>query len=199
MTWGIIALLWPVAVALAYDSDQFHALWERLAAQHPPEKILIGFTAVVLLAIVWTGKRQVDRLHFTLSGREWVTTVLALMTVVGWISLGVIWAWIAKNPRARAVVDAVAPWVLGVVMLCRVLAAAWALREVVCRGFLARRTAALGLVVWLLIAALLMGLLVWSVPAALVPVCYVVFAVLFAMPMVRLISAPLVLDSNRHR
>ena len=67
------------------------------------------------------------------------------------------------------------------------------------RGFVRQRTAALGVAGWLLVAAVLIGVLVWSVPATLVPTRYVVFAVLFAMPMARLPAAPLALDWNRHR
>jgi hypothetical protein len=198
-TWAIFAVLWPIAVGLAYDSAELGDGWRRALAEQGATKIASAFLAILTLAIVWTWKRQVDRLHFALTGREWVTTAIALTSIAVWVFVGVTAVLAIKNPSARVLIDATAPWFLGLVMMCRLLAAGWALRRVLRRGFVTWRTAACWLAVWLLVASLLIGVLVWSVPPVLVPVRYVVFAVLFAMPMARLVAAPLALDWNRHR
>jgi hypothetical protein len=198
-TWAIIAILLPLGVLLTGIWSEVEGWWRLGLDEHHPAKLVSGLMAFVALLGVWTWKRQVDRLYFSITGREWITASAALLAVAAWLALGVIAARAALNPRALVIVDAVAPWLLGPAVLCRLLAAGWALREVLRRGFVSQRMAALWLAGWLLFASLLLVTLLCTVPSALVPTHYVVFAVLFALPMARLTATPLALDWNRHR
>ena len=201
--WVFLTLAWVAPLVLARGQSELPGLWRSVLARVPPEKIALGLAAaaiLVILAIVWTWKRQIDRLYFTLSGRVWVGTVSALSAVAMWVFLGAALAILASFHRpSREWLYAGVPWVLGVVMIPRVILAVWAIREVVRRGFVKRRTAALAVAGWLVVAGVSIGVLVFAIPPELVWTPYVVFAVLFALPMVRLPAAYLVLDWNRHR
>ena len=99
---------------------------------------------------------------------------------------------------ARAVADDPS-WLLGLLVACRMLMAAWLLRQMLRRGLSNAATLWRWLASWLLIAAVLFGLLAFAVPADLVPVHYLLLGVLIALPMVRLAATPLALAWNRHR
>ena len=119
--------------------------------------------------------------------------------IAGFIALWVFGARIYKNLETRETFLAVLPWLLGLLVVARLLAAGWALRRVLQQGLLEPRTALRWLTVWLLLAAALIGLLVWILPTDVVPWYYSAFAVLFVLPMARLAASPLVLAWNRHR
>jgi hypothetical protein len=120
----------------------------------------------------------------------WLPGSLGLFFVAGWI---------AFRPATHETALAVLPWVLGSVLICRLLAAAWALRLVLQRGLLAPRTATVWVASWLVLAMALFALLAWGASPERAPVIYLAFVVLFAFPMVRLAAAPLALAWNRHR
>ena len=109
--------------------------WRNALAGMHPARTAIGAAAVVILAIVWTWKRQIDRFHFTLTGRVLVGTVMALSAVAVWFFAALLAVVTLHHPPARVFIDAWAPWVLGVVMVARLIAAGWAIREVVQGGF----------------------------------------------------------------
>jgi hypothetical protein len=135
-----------------------------------------------------------------LSGRPILGAVLYIVSVFGSIGLlAVVWWLIYAHPETHALALAVLPWLLGALMVCRFAATGLALQVVLRRGLLQPATVVRWAAAWLLLASLLFGVLAWVVPAERVPLHYIAFTVLFAMPMVRLASTPLALAWNRHR
>jgi hypothetical protein len=196
--WVLVLLAVPLGVALTRNLEEV-AKWWRHGLEHDPAKFAAGIVTAVILLVVWTWKRKVDSLYLGLTGRKWIGISLALAFIPGSLALWVIAGWIYKRPEHHETTLAVLPWLLGLLILCRLLAAAWALRQVLRQGLLAPRTVARLLATWLLLGSVLFGVLAWSVAPGLVPVYYLAFAVLFALPMARLAAAPLALAWNRHR
>jgi hypothetical protein len=197
--WAVMAVALPVAVVVTGKIDVVAAWWRQTLGELPLVKISAGIVALAILLFVATWRRQVDRLYFGLTGRTWVATSIAIVFFPASISLCILAGWLYHHPETHETVLALLPWLLGPLVVCRLLVAMWALREVLRRGLLQPRTAALWATAWLLLASMLFVVFVWAVPREHVPVYYLAFGVLFAMPMARLAATPLALAWNRHR
>ena len=138
-------------------------------------------------------------MYFGLTGRRWAANLVGWVCLPGSIFLCGLAGWLYRRPATHITVLAVLPWLLGLLVLCRLLIAAWALRLVLRRRLMQPSTVARWLGCWLLFASLLFAVLAWAIPTELVPKGYIAFGVLFAMPMARLAAAPLALAWNRHR
>jgi hypothetical protein len=158
-----------------------------------------GLLAATLLLVGCTWKRLVDGLFLSLTGREWVTGCVLSLGMVALVGLVLAATWITKHPEIHGPLMALAPWLLGLLLACRLSVAGLALRAGLRRRVLERRTAVRWATAWVCVASALFGLLAYAVPAERVPVYNLAFAVLFAMPMARLTAAPLALAWNRHR
>jgi hypothetical protein len=113
--------------------------------------------------------------------------------------LGILAGWLYRTPESHENVLAVLPWLLGVVVLCRLLAARWVLRRALRQGLVEAATVWRWLTVWALFALTLFGAFAWVIPGELVPGHYLAFIVLLALPMAHLAATPLALAWNRHR
>jgi hypothetical protein len=198
-TWALMAVALPLAVVMTRNFDEVAGWWRQAIERHHPARMGAAIAAVAMLLVVWTWKRQVDKLYFGLTGRPWVATSIALMWFPGAIFLGVTGVWLYRRPDTHETVLAALPRLLGVLLLGRLLVAAWALRRVLRQGLLKPRTVGRWLTGWLVVASLLFLLLAWAIPTEIVPAHYLALGILFAMPMARLAAAPLALAWNRHR
>jgi TRAP-type C4-dicarboxylate transport system permease small subunit len=148
------------------------------------------------------GEQRVDTLGqnlepFASCQRVFQSALVAVMTV--FFILCCVGGWIYKHPETHHQFLALLPWLLSLLIVCRLLVAGVALRQGLRRGLLEPRTALRWLTAWVFLGSALFGLLAYVVPTDLIPVHYLAFAVLFAMPMARLTAAPLALAWNRHR
>jgi hypothetical protein len=198
-TWALVAVVIPLAVVLTGRLAKVTGWWQQASQEYHPATIVAGSMAALSVLMVWTWKRQVDRLYFGLTGQSWVATTVGFVWLVSSALLASLAIWIQTNPQTHETFWLMLPWCLGLWLLGRLLLAGWAFRQVVWQGLVEPRTAARWLAGWLLVASLLIGLLVWLVPPDVMPTHLIVLVVLFAMPMARLAAAPLALAWNRHR
>ncbi len=199
IAWAIMLVMISFVVVVTGHWPKVAGWWRQAIDQYHPAQIVAILGAGGTLLVVWTWKRQVDRLYFGLTGRRWGANTVAMVCVPASGFLCVLAGWILQHPETHDAVLAVLPAILGATIIVRLLIAAWALRQVIRRGLVQPSTAARWLIAWFLLASLLFALLAWSVPTERVPVYYLAFAVVFAMPMARLAASPLVLAWNRHR
>lgn len=197
--WAVVVLIVPLAVMLTGHFDEVEEWRQQLLRARSPAKIAAGIMAITAWLFVWTWKRKVDSLYLGLPGRGWVTGSIAGVCLPGSFGLLFVVGWIYRHPEVHDIVFKVLPTLLGVVVLCRMLLAAWALRQALRQGLLQPQTAARWAAGWLLLASMLFGLLVWAGPPEIVPRYYLAYGVLFALPMARLAAAPVTLAWNRHR
>jgi hypothetical protein len=197
--WMLLLAAASLAVVLTGNVDEVVGWWRSGLREHHALELLAGLLACLILLIVWTWKRMEDNLLVGLTGRAWVIRTCAAATVVGTVALGILGSTILLHPGAHATVRAVLPWLLGGVVLCRLLAAGWAVRVGLHHGLLAWRTVAGWAAGWLLVALALWGVLAWVVPAEVVSRYYLAVGVVWCLPMARLAATPLALAWNRHR
>ncbi len=196
--WLFVFVVVPPALLATGRRAETMELVEQAFAQHDPAKRVVGSLAVMLLLFVATWKRKIDGLFVGLTGRPWIIVVLAVVCLpASFALLGFGW-WLYKHPDTHEITLLVLPWLLGAVVLVRLLLAGGALRESLQQGLLRPATVQRWLAAWLLTAILLFAPLAWAAPAWL-PTIHVAFAVLFALPLARLAASPLALAWNRHR
>jgi hypothetical protein len=197
--WALVVVAVPLAVMLTGNLETAVGWWRLAQQEIPTLKIVAGLLAAATLLVGFTWKRVVDGQFFGLMGRKWIIECALPGGMVAFIGLVLAATWISKHPQYHEQLLALLPWLLGLLLACRLSLAGLALRVGLRRRVLAPRTAVRWVTAWLCIAAALFGLLAYAVPAERVPAYNLAFAVLFAMPMARLTAAPLALAWNRHR
>jgi hypothetical protein len=198
--WALVVVAVPPAMILTGNLETVLGWWRQAQQQEVPAlKIVAGLMAATILLVGCTWKRLVDSLFIGLTGRQWVIAGALLGAMVVYIGLGFVGSWIYHNPETHELLLALVPWLLSLLLACRLSVAGLALRAGLRRRVLAPRTAVRWVTAWVCVAATLFGFLAYAVPAERVPVYNLAFAVLFAMPMARLTAAPLALAWNRHR
>jgi hypothetical protein len=197
--WALVMVAVPLAVILTGNLETAVGWWRQAQQEAPALKIVAGLLAATILLVGCTWKRLVDSLFFGLTGREWVIGCALSASMVMFVVLVLLGTWIYKHPEIHEHLLALLPWLLGLLLACRLGVAGLALREGVRRRVLEPRTAVRWVTAWVCVASTLFGLLVYAVTSERVPVYNLAFAVLFAMPMARLTVAPLALAWNRHR
>jgi hypothetical protein len=197
--WGLLAVTVLLALTLTGNWAEVAGWWEQALENYHPAKVIAGITAATIFLVVWTWKRDVDSLLLGLTGRKWVIQGTLFAGMAGLLALLSVGGWIYKHPETHATVAAAAPWLLGLLVLCRLLAVAWALRRGISMGLFGARVAMRCVAAWLLLASLLIGLLAWTVPREFVPFHYLVLAVVSVFPAAHLACTPLALAWNRHR
>jgi hypothetical protein len=203
--WAIVIVAVPLVVVLSGRLGDVLAFLEKEWQDQRPLDIAVRIVAVAALLLVWTWKRRVYRLCLGLTGRKWLEITLGWGRLPAYVLFFQIPRLIDELHISDQTVLAVLPWVIGLYILCRMAAAAWALRQGVRRGLLEARTAKRWIAGWLLVAAALFAVVVWAAPEHMpmfyrtMPLYYCAAAVLFVMPMARLAATPLALAWNRHR
>jgi hypothetical protein len=197
--WGLVIVAVPLAVLLTGRQEEVVGWWRQALHHLHPFQIAAGIMAAATLLFVGSWKRLVDSLFLGLTGRKWVIVGAIYAGTAGFGILCFVVGWIYKHPELHEPLLALLPWLLGLLIACRLSVAGLALRAGLRRRVLAPGTAVRWVIAWVCIALTLFGLLAYAVPAERVPIYNLAFAVLFAMPMARLTAAPLALAWNRHR
>jgi hypothetical protein len=197
--WALVVVAVPLALILTSNLETAVGWWRQAQQQVSTLAIVAGLLAATILLIGCTWKRLVDSLFLSLTGRRWIIESAwgGLMMVM--VGLGLVGIWIGKHPEIHEHLLALLPWLLGLLLACRLSVAGLALREGLRRRVLEPHTVVRWVTAWVCVALTLFGLLAYAVPTESVPLYNLAFAVLFAMPMARLTAAPLALAWNRHR
>jgi hypothetical protein len=197
--WGIVVVAVPVAVILTGKQEEVGGWWRQAQHQVHPVKIAAGMVAATTLLFACTWKQLVDSLFLGLTGRKWVIQGAIFAGMAGFFILCFVGGWIYKHPETHERFRVLLPWLLGLLILCRLLVAGLALRQGLRQGLFEPRPALRCLTAWVLLGSALFGLLAYVLPADLVPLDYLAYAILLTLPMARLAAAPLALAWNRHR
>jgi hypothetical protein len=197
--WALVAVVVVLAVVLAGRLDEVAEWWQLGLREHHALEIIAALLAGVIILVVWTWKRLVDSLLVGLTGREWVIKGCVIVGIIWTVGLWIIALTILVRPGSHDMVRAMLPWLLAGLVLCRLLAAGWALRLGVRQKLMAWRTVACWGTCWLLLALALFGVLAWVVPVELVSRYYLAVGVVWSLPMAHLAATPLALAWNRHR
>jgi hypothetical protein len=199
VTWAIVIVTTTLAVVVTGNQEEVAGWWQQALNEHHPFRIVAGIAGTLALLMVFTWKRLFDSLFLGLTGRKWVIQVSLIVGAFVFCVLCAVGGWIHNHAETWETFRAMLPWLLALLIACRLLAASWVVRKAIRRRLLDEKTVLCWLVAWLLLAVALFGLLACVVPTEVVPLHYVAFAVVLSLPMTRLAASPLVLAWNRHR
>ena len=198
-TWLLVLVAIPLALALSGTwpavIEQARQLAEAVGTPRAVVVVLLAFW--LLVASTW--KQLAQSLYIGLSGREWLVRAslflgLLLVTVI----VGLV-QWAREESGLRVTLWNAMPWILAVLVLLKMSAAAWIATRLYQSRLLGDRTLVAGAAGWLLAVLALYGLLVWFASTPLIPRYYLLLAAILAIPLARLSAAPLALAWNRHR
>lgn len=210
--WGVVAGFVAVWLCLSGQENWETArrpLWPLLWKLGTPETALTTL-AVLCLLVLWTWRNQVLSLFADLSGRVWIVYGYPLV-VYGSITAAL--SWLAQGGEEhqtdwRPLSIRIFVWT---VLCVKLLWSGWAVTQLVRRRVMTFPTVRRLLALWFLAVGGMFGLLAWLRLEALpyfVPGQdqtdlfsdrnLLIAAVLF-VPLARLLTAPLMLDANRHR
>src|SRR5437764_947781 len=159
-------------------------------------------TVVVLILagfIISTWKQLVQSLHIGLTGREWLIKGSVLLTLTFLILLGPIVEWIIDSPSVQRVLWNALPLILAGLVALKMSAAAWIATRLDRSRLLGDRALFVGAACWCVAVLALYAVLVWFFSTPFVAHYLLALIAILAVPLVRLLAAPLALAWNRHR
>jgi hypothetical protein len=198
-TWLLLAVAIPLGLYASGTAPDVIdvARTVRSALGTPRAVTLVLLLVVALLGATW--KQLVQSLYIGLSGRQWAIKGSAFLALVLLTALTPVALWLSEDIGALVTLLDALPWILAVLVACKLSAAAWVATHLYDGGFLGERTLVVGAVGWLVGVLALHGLLVWLVDTPFVASYVLLLAAILAIPVARVAAAPLALAWNRHR
>lgn len=198
-TWLLVIVAISLALRLSGTSavavDGGHQLIEIVGK---PRAVVMGLLALsALVASTW--KQLVQSLYIGMSGRAWlvkgsVFATLSLLTLIVVLS-----DWVLRHGTLIATLWDAIPWILAVLVCCKISAAAWIAVRLHDSRLLSDRTLVGGALCWDVAVLALYGLFVWLLPTLLFRTYLLALVAILAIPLARVSAAPLALSWNRHR
>jgi hypothetical protein len=146
-----------------------------------------------------TWKLLVQSLYVGLTGRPWIIRSSGLVVLLFFIVIGPVVQWIADDRRVAARLWNALPGILAGLVAVKVVAAAWAAMRLSSRRLISDRALVTGTVCWVVAVLALYGTLAWLFFVPLMPRYLLGLLAILAIPLARLLAAPLALAWNRHR
>lgn len=171
----------------------------RAAHEAGPAKsaIVLISSAVLLVAFTWKG--LVANLWIGLAGRGWLVNGLPVLAgvLLGVATLFGLWVWI--HPEWWPFLRALVPWLVGLLLIAKLLTASWVVTGLLRSGLADPRRAITMVGTWTAVVAVLSVIIVWLVPGKYISLSGALAAIVLGIPFSRLAGAPLALGWNRHR
>jgi hypothetical protein len=211
-TWGLLFAAIPLWLVLLGKLGPVVELVEPFFRQWSTYQVVIlvfvGF--VGLSALTWG--QLVGGLVLSLTGRTWVVNGAVAGYLIVAIALFLLGRGAWANPEDVATFLTVLTWCAAGVAGVKLLGAGWVLRTAQRRGLVEWHNQTIVLGLWVLGLACLVTMSCWLLPSEglplpaeigpgtlHIPVALVALALVLALPLVRLMAAPLALAWNRHR
>jgi len=198
-TWLLVLVVIPLALRLSGTTSVVVDLAGQVVeAVGTPRAVGIGLLGLAaLVALTW--KQLVQSLYIGMSGRAWLVKA-SVFLALSLLTIFVILAqWVVERKGLIAPLWDALPWILAVLVCCKVSAAAWIAMRLHDSRLLSGRTLIIGALGWDAAVLALYGLLVWLLPTLLFRAYLLALVAILAIPLARLSAAPLALSWNRHR
>lgn len=198
-SWLLVLVALPLALGLSGTSpavvDVARQVIEIVGTPHAVAFGLLGLAALV----VSTWKQLVKSLYIGMSGRAWLVKASVFVTLSLLTLIVALVPWVLRRKDVIAALWDALPWILAVLVLFKISAAAWIARRLHDSRLASGRTLVIGALSWDVAVLALYGLLVWLVPTLIFRDYLLALVAILAIPLVRLSAAPLALSRNRHR
>lgn len=185
----VLSGTWPAVLDMARDLAEF--------AGTPRAIVLVLLGLAVLVASTW--KQLVQGLYLGLAGRPWLVKASVFVTLSVLTLLVFFVPWVLRKGNVISLLWDLLPWILAVLVCCKLAAAAWIAPRLVDHRLLSDRTLLVGAFFWTVTVLALYRLLVWLLPTMLFNHHLLALVAILVVPLARLSAAPLALTGNRHR
>jgi hypothetical protein len=199
VTWLLVLIAVPLAVWLSGTSYVVTDIadWLLEFVGRPRAIALAVLMLTMLIASTW--KQLVQSLYIGMSGREWAVKASVFGTLAVLTVMFPLFLWVVDDPGRIATVFHALPLMIALLACLKLGAAAWVLRRIDIRGLLSRRRLLAAVVTWDAVVFAIYALMIWMIPFVLVRRALFLFIAILAVPLVRLMAAPLAVNANRHR
>jgi len=198
-SWLLVLIAIPIALRLSGTSwvvvDDARRVVEIFGT---PRAIAIGLLGISAL-VVSTWKRLVQSLFIGMSGRAWLVKASVFGTLVLLTLFAVVAPWVLGSRGLIAELLHALPWVLTILVGCKVIAAAWIAVRLQASRLVSDRALIVGVLLWDVAVLSLFSLFLWLVPTLLFRIYGLALVAILAIPLARLSASPLALAWNRHR
>lgn len=197
--WLLVALALPTALWLSGTAAEMVDGLRHLAVHlgTPRATVLALLVVTALVAATW--KQRVHGLYAGLSAHPWAARARVFGTLVCLTLLVLFLPSLLHSQEGLTALGRALPWILAVLAVIKVGAAAWIATAIQARGLLPDRSLVLDALAWSAAVLALHGVLVWLLPSVLFPHHMLVLVAILAIPRVRLAAALLALSGSRHR
>ena len=163
----------------------------------PRAIVFVLLTFAMLMASTW--KKLVQSLYIGLTGRDWIIKTNGLLALSLLVIIGPVLEWISETRQAIVTLWELWPWILVVLVCCKMSIAVWIAVRLYRSRLLSDRTLVAGAACWLIAVLVLYGVIVWWIDTTVIPLHLVALFAILAIPLARVSAAPLALAWNRHR
>jgi hypothetical protein len=160
--------------------------------------VAAAFVAIALI-VFCTWRLSVENMFIILSGRNWLVVLFFAAIITALLAVVLAAQWIHLNREYQALLRESVPYAVWTLLAIKLLLAIWIFAALRRRRLLAGSDMAYVLGFWILGVVCLCGILCWLIPNSLVPWYMMAPCAVIAVPLVRIILAPLALAWNRHR
>jgi hypothetical protein len=203
MTIGLLAM-WFLVVAeagLLFLVGGERADVTAFVDSHFPAWNDLAFLAVAAVGgFVFLWRQLAQTMFFGFIGRWWITLAATVIHVSAmWVLFFVVLDFVV---RPKEWLREGQPWLValaGLALVVKLLAAAWAIQANYHRQLLSKGTLLRLVGLWLLTVVALTWFVVGLMPSGFAPFPWIAGGVILALPLARILFAPLVLAWNRHR
>jgi hypothetical protein len=197
--WALVLAVVPLAILITGHGGEVAEWWKNGLRQYPSLKFAALVAVGILGLVLLTWKQLVENLIVGLTGRAWVINACVFVGLGLFSTLILFGGWLYFHPAYYGTFFAVLPWLMGGLVLLKLVAAGWTCRAASRRRLVTTRTLVRLLSLWLVIAFGLVVSLWCLIPDNYLSVQGIVLGVVLSLPLARLAAAPLALAWNRHR
>ncbi len=189
LPFGLLLLLRPGFAQAIIDIAQQTSGW----------KVVVLPPVALLLLVATTWKQLVEGYWSALTGRIWITHVFGIgMVLLVMCGMGF---GIAASifPQYQAAATAAAPWIVGVLLAVKLVAAILVLRGLLNSALFPSEHIVAMVAAWIFVVAAVASLVIWLIPAGAASTRDILAGIILLVPFSRLVGAPLAVEWNRHR
>lgn len=202
VTWLLVFIAVSAALVLSDTLAPVTAMagWVSEAFGTVRGVVLPGLVLAGLMTATW--KLLVQGLYIGLSGRAWMVRLYISLALAALIAVVPLYFWIRENVTFNELMyNSATPWRwgLGLLVGLKVSLASWAMLRLQRANLLDGRALLRIAVYWTVAVFALYGVFIWLLTWSQVPGDILLAIAILAIPLTRLMVAPVALDWNRHR
>jgi hypothetical protein len=197
--WALVLAAIPLALAVSGTHTAVIEKFGRGVDAFGALRMTVAVLSLVGVLMLSTFRQLVQSLCIGLTGREWIIKSTVLVALSFLVVIQPVAIWINRDRKVLGTLLDALPWVLAILALAKVSAAAWMATRLFDNRLLKDRTLVASAAAWLLSVLALFAALAWFWDTPHVAPYFLLLIAILQVPLVRVSAVPLSLAWNRHR